>query len=391
MRRPDAEADGGWQVSRVWSRRTLLAAAVVVVVGGPTAVVLAAENGSTTPDDGASTNDSGPSGFTPSGSAPTGSTPATGSSSKRRTAKVTRRDLVRTYDASGSIGFGERTKVHVTSGGTVTDLPAVGSVIEIGSPVCEIDGVPGPILLVGGRPMWRDLRAGVDDGIDITQLELNLVLLGHAESDVLEVNTEWDTDTTAAVKLWQAALGRDETGRVSRTDVWFRPTGAARVAAQLAPIGGEAMGDILEVTGTSRSVHLDLAADRADLAVVGADVDLELVDGTTARGAIASVADVATVPTDPSQPTTVAVEIDVDGDVAVPDESPVTVHLVADARRDVLAVPVEAVVALSEGGYALEVVDGGSTHLVGVELGRFADGWVEVDGDVDEGQTVVTA
>jgi hypothetical protein len=54
-------------------------------------------------------------------------------------------------------------------------------------------------------------------------------------------------------------------------------------------------------------------------------------------------------------------------------------------------VPVEAVLALSEGGYAIEVVDGegGATHLVGVELGVFADGMVEIVGDVDAGAEVV--
>ena len=56
-----------------------------------------------------------------------------------------------------------------------------------------------------------------------------------------------------------------------------------------------------------------------------------------------------------------------------------------------LAVPVEAVLALAEGGYAVEVVDGATTHLVGVELGPFVDGQVEVVGDVAEGDTVVTA
>jgi hypothetical protein len=60
---------------------------------------------------------------------------------------------------------------------------------------------------------------------------------------------------------------------------------------------------------------------------------------------------------------------------------------------DVLAVPVEALLALAEGGYGVEVVDApGRTHLVGVDTGTFADGWVEVSGtDVSVGLEVVTA
>jgi hypothetical protein len=56
----------------------------------------------------------------------------------------------------------------------------------------------------------------------------------------------------------------------------------------------------------------------------------------------------------------------------------------------VLTVPVDALLALREGGYAVELADaGGDTHLSGVELGLFADGRVQVEGDVEEGDQVV--
>jgi multidrug efflux pump subunit AcrA (membrane-fusion protein) len=72
------------------------------------------------------------------------------------------------------------------------------------------------------------------------------------------------------------------------------------------------------------------------------------------------------------------------------DEAPVDVRVVSDTAEDVLAVPVTALLALAEGGYAVEVVDAdGSTRLVGVEPGFFAEGLVEVTGDVAEGDLVV--
>ena len=79
------------------------------------------------------------------------------------------------------------------------------------------------------------------------------------------------------------------------------------------------------------------------------------------------------------------------------DEAPVTVRVVTDAARDVLAVPVDALLALAEGGYAVERVTGDTgdtggtsgTELVPVEIGAFADGWVQVTGDVAEGDEVV--
>jgi hypothetical protein len=54
----------------------------------------------------------------------------------------------------------------------------------------------------------------------------------------------------------------------------------------------------------------------------------------------------------------------------------------------VLAVPVGALVALSEGGYAVQLT---GNRLVAVETGMFAKGMVEVTGDgIAEGDEVVT-
>ena len=64
------------------------------------------------------------------------------------------------------------------------------------------------------------------------------------------------------------------------------------------------------------------------------------------------------------------------------DQAPVDVEVVSDRADDVLAVPVTALLALAEGGYAVEVVtDDGSTVLVAVDPGLFADGFVEVTSD----------
>jgi hypothetical protein len=64
-----------------------------------------------------------------------------------------------------------------------------------------------------------------------------------------------------------------------------------------------------------------------------------------------------------------------------------------DERADVLTVPVNALLALAEGGYGLELVNpDGTTEIVAVETGLFADGRVEVEGpDLDDGLTVGVA
>jgi multidrug efflux pump subunit AcrA (membrane-fusion protein) len=81
-----------------------------------------------------------------------------------------------------------------------------------------------------------------------------------------------------------------------------------------------------------------------------------------------------------------------DPDVALGlDEAPVDVEVVSDSAPGVLAVPVTALLALTEGGYAVEIVtEDGTIILIGVEPGLFADGFVEVDGEgLTDGMQVV--
>ncbi len=62
------------------------------------------------------------------------------------------------------------------------------------------------------------------------------------------------------------------------------------------------------------------------------------------------------------------------------DQAPVSVNIVSAQARDVLAVPVSALVALAGGGYAVDVVQGGTVHLVAVQTGLFAQTLVQVSG-----------
>ena len=86
--------------------------------------------------------------------------------------------------------------------------------------------------------------------------------------------------------------------------------------------------------------------------------------------------------------TTFPVTVTLDDPAAVANLSGTDVSVVVTRQRhdDVTAVPVTALLALAEGGYAVERA---SDHrLVPVELGLFDDGWVEVSG-VDAGLRVV--
>jgi hypothetical protein len=72
------------------------------------------------------------------------------------------------------------------------------------------------------------------------------------------------------------------------------------------------------------------------------------------------------------------------------DQAPVKVGITSDSRKRVLAVPVNALLALAEGGYGVRVVDGtASGRIVAVTTGLFARGTVEVSGEgIAEGAQV---
>jgi multidrug efflux pump subunit AcrA (membrane-fusion protein) len=76
------------------------------------------------------------------------------------------------------------------------------------------------------------------------------------------------------------------------------------------------------------------------------------------------------------------------------DEAPVTVNITTAAARDVLAVPVTALLARSPGRYDVEVVGPrGTRRYVTVTPGIFDDssGLVQVAGNLTPGQRVVVA
>jgi multidrug efflux pump subunit AcrA (membrane-fusion protein) len=75
-------------------------------------------------------------------------------------------------------------------------------------------------------------------------------------------------------------------------------------------------------------------------------------------------------------------------------QAPVTVNITTATARDVLVVPVTALLAHAPGGYAVEVAGPGNTRRwVPVTPGIFddADGLVQVTGALTPGQRVVVA
>jgi peptidoglycan hydrolase-like protein with peptidoglycan-binding domain len=314
-----------------------------------------------------------------------GDEPAAAAQAAGATATVEQQDLARSEEVVGTLSYGEAHTLTGAKPGVVTWLPEPGTVIAAGDAVYDVDNAP-VVAMTGDLPLWRNLAPGVE-GPDVAQLESNLVDLGY------EGFTEDDayTDATAeAVEEWQEDLGTEETGTVAVGDVLFSPD-TVRVADQLAAVGDPANGPVLAHTSDERRVTVQLEIADQDLVAVDQAVAVVLPDGTEAAGTVSAVGQTVTGAEEGSDgPETIEVTVAVDDQAALGElvSAPVTVELVSEVHEDVLTVPVEALLALREGGYGVEVVGGGTTHLVPVETGVFADGRVEVAGDLEAGMTV---
>jgi peptidoglycan hydrolase-like protein with peptidoglycan-binding domain len=293
------------------------------------------------------------------------------------TAVVERKTLADTETADGELGYGEATARASRLSGTVTALAAEGATVRRGRSLYRIDDDP-VVLLYGSLPAYRTLSSP-DTGRDVKQFEKNLWALGYRG---FTVDRTYSSATASAVREWQDDLGVAETGTVDPARVVYAP-GAVRVASRSAAPGDAVRPGtaLLSTTGTGRvaTVELDISDQR--LARKGATVRVTRPDGKEVNGKITAVETVVT-PAEGQQEASTTLSVSI-GFAAAPaglDGAAVSVAFTAATRPGVLTVPVAALLALAEGGYGLEIVEGGAGRVVAVETGLFADGRVEVSG-----------
>jgi peptidoglycan hydrolase-like protein with peptidoglycan-binding domain len=231
------------------------------------------------------------------------------------------------------------------------------------------------------------------DGPDVGELTQDLIALGFGAG--LTPGNHFSQATANAVERWQASLGLDQTGVVRLGEAVFEP-GPIRVSAVHATVGGGASpGPVLDATSTNRVVTVALSVSQEYLVHAGDAVSVVLPDGkTTTPGHVRDVSTVATTPSgggNGNSTPTVNVTITLDNPSASGrlDQAPVNVNITDQSVHNVLAVPINALLALSEGGDGVEVVDGGTRHLVGVQTGLFSNTMVEISGPgITEGTVV---
>ncbi|MGI5170620.1 peptidoglycan-binding protein [Spirillospora sp. CA-253888] len=307
------------------------------------------------------------------------------------TTEITRADLVDSRTVTGKLDYAGRRAVNAGAAGTITKAPVSGREVARGGVLYGLDARP-VVLLYGPVPAFRAMRAGTR-GPDVRQLEQNLSALGYGRT--LRVDDTFDHGTTAAVKAWQRdRLGITRpSGALALGDVVFL-RGAARVAESKVALG-DLVGPgrpVLMVSGGRRIVRAELEQADERLAVRGAPATVELPGHGPVKGRITKV----TRPPAPADGQGDGGDAPIAIEVALPvparsEQGSVQVKLVNEERRGVLTVPVEALVALSEGGHGLQIVENGRVRTVGIEPGLYADGRVEVTGDgLREGMRVGT-
>jgi multidrug efflux pump subunit AcrA (membrane-fusion protein) len=142
---------------------------------------------------------------------------------------------------------------------------------------------------------------------------------------------------------------------------------------------------------------VDLETTRYELAEKGARVRVEMPDGNEVAGTIARVGRVAerkpasAEDTDPPATVELTIRLKRGSGLAL-DQAPVDVELEKKRARDVLTIPVTALLARQGGSFAVEVREGDRRRIVPVETGLYTDGDVEISGaGLRPGMTITDA
>jgi peptidoglycan hydrolase-like protein with peptidoglycan-binding domain len=269
------------------------------------------------------------------------------------------------------------------------------------------------VLLYGSTPAYRTLTAGTT-GTDVAELNANLIALNYATAAELG-SADFGAATAAALKKLQAALGEPPDGVLTLGQAVFQPA-ALRVTSVSVQLGGAGQvgQPVLQATSTTRLVQVALSAAQQSEVATGDTVRITLPNNQSTSGVVSSVGTVATCASNSgasrSSPTAPGTDACASGNAAAPtitvnvtpaypaatgtwDQAPVRIGITTASVSDVLAVPVTALLARSDGSYAVQVIGPGNTsRLAAVSLGLFddADGLGQVTGaELAAGQQIV--
>lgn len=306
------------------------------------------------------------------------------------TVEVTRRDLSEEVKLTGTVQFEEARALPIDADGLITSAPQQDDIVRPGDELIRINDEP-VTLAEGSVPLYRQLRRvgrfevdeandklGLQEGEDVAQLQRFLLSKGFDDEGRLEPDGIFGLTTERAVKAWQKDVGVPATGKVDRSQLVF-VDGPLRVDA--APEVGMRF-DQVTVGAVTPSVQFEVTNRQRPFFAEGTQVSIES-DAGVAPGIVTSLK--RTTGADGSARHAVKVEFVSDAPAEVETTEIVSSRVLAE---NVTTVPVRALVALAEGGWAVQVETATGLELTGVELGTVVDGIAEIEG-LDEGTLVV--
>jgi peptidoglycan hydrolase-like protein with peptidoglycan-binding domain len=307
------------------------------------------------------------------------------------TTTVRKMDLSDTRTVGGTLGYGSAHAIKGTGSGVLTKLPATGTKLSRGRVLYRVNDQPVAVLY-GDTPLFRPIGKPGLTGPDVLELRRNLTALGYhshtRQGDLC------DASLLDALKRWQKALGLPAPGVLQPSQAVVL-SGPGRISAVIAQLGDPVDEPLFSVSSTTKFVTLPMSPTDAGALHTGMTVSITLPNGSEVPGKISAIS--------PSVTSGGSAADDSDADSAqakqtvtvIPkkavtsyESATVQVRITTTIRRGVLAVPIGALVALHEGGYAVQRPDG---SLIAAATGVFAEGMVQVKGSgIAAGTTVVT-
>jgi Putative peptidoglycan binding domain len=300
----------------------------------------------------------------------------------------------------------ERSFLVAGRNGSKIDRPArPGTAVTSGTVLFWSNGFP--VIAIQGDAattpvLTRSLAVGATNGADVKLFESALAASGFGNDSALTIDQHFDAATSKAASAWLKSLGVDTDPAATTIPIGafvVVPSGLTTgplVAKDGTTLAGDAV--VMSLTAPARQVTTTAPVGSTTFAI-GATINVVFPDASTQQGTVVTVGNVATnTGNQPGSAPSVRITIrvpeipkSVNGFV----ETPVTLQAVSARAANAFVVPVSALIALKEGGYAVETVTGknedgsNQTRLVAVKPGLFSNGFVQVDGNLIKDMDVV--
>jgi len=318
------------------------------------------------------------------------STPVIGQSARRGDSIIAVDALVTSIDVVGWATDSETV-------GEIDSIAPVDAPVEHGTVLYTADAIDVVAVVEIDEATTAMLEA-IQSG-EVEAIESVLVYIGYDPDGLIDIDDETDLFTVAAVTRWQESVGLPPTGSADAGDYVIIPEAADApyVVGDVYLEAGNVLGGgqvVMSLTTPTLAVTADVAIGEIDEFDVGDTVIVEQLDESTFDAVVASIADVANPSVSQDAAPTITVTFDV---VSEPDEfvsGAVTIITESARIDDAMVVPTRALVTLREGGFAVEKeLADGSVSLVGVDVGTFDDGLVEIvsvtTGELEVGDEIV--